>query len=491
MATDKQNAQETQKIFQSAVDICMNGKLDSLQALISKATSQLKDFIPQDLFCEFNSEGKTVAHVAASKGHTHLLEYMIVHSNDTRRLVNVSDDRGFTPLMNATIGESESAMNLLINHGADANARNKDGASAIHFAAGDGSVPRMQLLCDAGANTTYKSSSGSILHWAAGKGRAAAIKFILEKIQLHESESESATSVENALAIVNSLSAEGIPPVIMAAVACCDLGVKYLVQAGADIGLLVSGNLTALHICAENGLDAAVQSIVETDTGRKCCQIETVDGNRPIHLAAMSGHRSTVELLLPMELTHTDVDVDALLLDGKQRLQAWNEKYSERNPAADAEVRVAEPVPQDKPTAAEEAEAEKLKDLGNDLFKKGAFKEAIVAYSRALTACRHSNAAYYSNRSACYMSVKDYEAALADAEACRRLRPTWAKGCYRLAVARLALNQFEDAALAAFEGCKLEESNKELKSLLQEAVKRGQEEHRQKQQQQQPGSSRS
>jgi hypothetical protein len=42
--------------------------------------------------------------------------------------------------------------------------------------------------------------------------------------------------------------------------------------------------------------------------------------------------------------------------------------------------------------------------------------------------------------------------------------------------------------LAAFEGCKLEESNKELKSLLQEAVKRGQEEHRLKQQQ---GSSRS
>ena len=44
---------------------------------------------------------------------------------------------------------------------------------------------------------------------------------------------------------------------------------------------------------------------------------------------AMSGHRSTLELLLPMELTHTEVDVDALLLDGKQRLQAWNEKYSE------------------------------------------------------------------------------------------------------------------------------------------------------------------
>ena len=48
MATDKQKiAQETQKIFQSAVDICMNGKLDSLQSLISNATTQLKDFVPQ------------------------------------------------------------------------------------------------------------------------------------------------------------------------------------------------------------------------------------------------------------------------------------------------------------------------------------------------------------------------------------------------------------------------------------------------------------
>ena len=50
-------------------------------------------------------------------------------------------------------------------------------------------------------------------------------------------------------------------------------------------------------------------------------------------------------------------------------------------------------------------------------------------------------------RSACYMSLGDFEAALRDAEACRRISPSWAKGCYRLAVARLALQQFEDAAV--------------------------------------------
>ena len=33
-------------------------------------------------------------------------------------------------------------------------------------------------------------------------------------------------------------------------------------------------------------------------------------------------------------------------------------------------------------------------------------------------------------------------------QVCRRLVPTWTKGCYRLAAARLALKQYEDAALA-------------------------------------------
>lgn len=37
------------------------------------------------------------------------------------------------------------------------------------------------------------------------------------------------------------------------------------------------------------------------------------------------------------------------------------------------------------------------------------------------------------------------------AQVCRRLKPDWPKACYRMAVARLALGRFEDAALAAWE----------------------------------------
>ena len=69
---------------------------------------------------------------------------MIVHSNDTRRLVNVSDEYTSTVYISNLWRGMFSFLLLSVN------ARNKDGASAIHFAAGDGSVPRMQLLCDAG-----------------------------------------------------------------------------------------------------------------------------------------------------------------------------------------------------------------------------------------------------------------------------------------------------------------------------------------------------
>lgn len=36
-------------------------------------------------------------------------------------------------------------------------------------------------------------------------------------------------------------------------------------------------------------------------------------------------------------------------------------------------------------------------------------------------------------------------------QVCRRLKPDWAKACYRMAIARMALGLYEDAALAAWE----------------------------------------
>ena len=53
--------------------------------------------------------------------------------------------------------------------------------------------------------------------------------------------------------------------------------------------------------------------------------------------------------------------------------------------------------------------------------------------------------------------------------------PEWAKACFRMAAARMALEQYEDAAVAAFEGLKIDDENAALKKIMKQAVAKGRE----------------
>jgi hypothetical protein len=87
---------------------------------------------------------------------------------------------------------------------------------------------------------------------------------------------------------------------------------------------------------------------------------------------------------------------------------------------------------------------------------------------------------YYSNRSACYLKLNKNHEALDDAVVCRYLKPTWVKGCFRLATARFAVGKYEDAAVSAWEGLNLDEGNSELETLVTKCIKKGRKEHLEK-----------
>jgi ankyrin repeat protein len=94
------------------------------------------------------------------------------------------------------------------------------------------------------------------------------------------------------------------------------------------VGQIVSGNVTVLHISAEHGLKSAVAAIVRTEMGRKCCDLKTDEGNSPLNLAAMAGHREIVEILLPCSLEGVEKDkkgctVDQVMSDGATRMAEW------------------------------------------------------------------------------------------------------------------------------------------------------------------------
>ena len=64
---------------------------------------------------------------------------------------------------------------LLLDAGAEVAAADKDGAQAVHHAAGAGHDGAVARLCAAGAKLDAASGAGTPLHWAAGAGRAVVV----------------------------------------------------------------------------------------------------------------------------------------------------------------------------------------------------------------------------------------------------------------------------------------------------------------------------
>lgn len=160
---DYAEAKTAQNFFRDAVDFSLKGNVAELRTLVADYLAKNTRVTSQDLLVDFKSEGKTLLHVAASGGHAAVVDYLITllkSSKARKSLINAADDRGFTPLINATVSESDVIMSTLLQNGADVNAVNTDGAGAIHFAAGDGSLSRLTLLTDAGADTQGMSRSG-------------------------------------------------------------------------------------------------------------------------------------------------------------------------------------------------------------------------------------------------------------------------------------------------------------------------------------------
>ncbi|KAG8722149.1 hypothetical protein FRC08_006598, partial [Ceratobasidium sp. 394] len=95
------------------------------------------------------------------------------------------------------------------------------------------------------------------------------------------------------------------------------------------------------------------------------------------------------------------------------------------------------------------AQAEKIKELGNDQFRQGSYEAAIEHYSKAIT-LNPNEPSYLTNRAASYMALKRFAPALADCQAAASLQSASPvpKTLLRLARCHLALGDTA-ACLAA------------------------------------------
>lgn len=91
--------------------------------------------------------------------------------------------------------------------------------------------------------------------------------------------------------------------------------------------------------------------------------------------------------------------------------------------------------------------AEQEKKIGNELFAKKQYDEAITHYTAAIELDGDSPQAalFYSNRSACYAGKGMWKEALEDARTSIKKDPRFLKGYLRIATAHLELQQFDEA----------------------------------------------
>ena len=86
----------------------------------------------------------------------------------------------FTPLHEASLNGRAPVVELLIDHGADIEAKTRIGATPLHLAAQEGHLATARLLVTRGARTDAANRQGAMpIHKAAQKNRHQVLEFLV------------------------------------------------------------------------------------------------------------------------------------------------------------------------------------------------------------------------------------------------------------------------------------------------------------------------
>ena len=186
---------------------------------------------------------------------------------------------GSTPAHEAARDQNRDVLRILIEAGADTEARDSYSMTPLHYAAWHGENSTVQLLIKAGANINVQDNPfhRSPMSGAAHNGHTDIVRILLE-----------------AGAEIEPIDAKGETALIYAAKSDYLDIVKLLLDKGADTEHKTRKGRTILMYAAEHGKDEVVRLLL-----RYNANMEARDSNQQtsIMTAAGPGRRSTVQLL--------------------------------------------------------------------------------------------------------------------------------------------------------------------------------------------------
>jgi len=211
-------------------------------------------------------------HTAISRAKNRdMAELLIQHGAD----VNAKDASGHTPLYYAILYIDDSDfINLLIANGADVNTKNRGGETPLHIEA---QASRMGFVTQAGR-----------MELATQAGRTEAAKLLLEAgANINCRDDRGQTPLHRMLDNRVRVSSRYPPSKDMA---------ELLLVKGADVNLKDKDGRTPLHLAAESA-DADIVELL-LDKGAKVDEKNDESGATALHLAARFGNKNVAEFLI-------------------------------------------------------------------------------------------------------------------------------------------------------------------------------------------------
>lgn len=232
----------------------------------------------QNNIATFDSRGWTPLHIAAARGETEILEYLLKQKPNIE--VSGRELDSYAPLsLAAEYGKVES-IRLLLRYGADINARDHRDYTPIMVAAKATQSEVVKVLLESGANPNDEAEfSGTPLLLASGAGSLPTLQVLIEGgANPKPPHSYGQNPMHNA---INYGSVEEI---------------AFLIEHGCEIDGVTTADLwTPLHYAIHKKKDDYVQLLL--DAGADPNKAVKEDW-RPVHFAAVCGNRKVMGLLL-------------------------------------------------------------------------------------------------------------------------------------------------------------------------------------------------
>jgi len=135
---------------------------------------------PRQDLADTDKESESSIHRAAWEGNTKAIKQHLENGRD----VDAKDDLyGDTPLLWAAGFGHKKIVEMLINEGANVNAKAEQGWTPLHYATGANDRETAELLIANGADLNSKNSNDQItpLHWAAWRGHKEVAGLLIAK----------------------------------------------------------------------------------------------------------------------------------------------------------------------------------------------------------------------------------------------------------------------------------------------------------------------